>query len=128
MKCNTRIEGSDSTQDIMFKMSEGNPGALTVCLEIMKYGERIDPDNAIGALGTLLSIDTANIYGPRIWMLYKDVCRENLSATIAIIRAYQLGLITRSVLDHAIDNSGDGIDVDIVSQQVKERLPAFVLE
>ena len=128
MKCKTRIEMSDSLQSTMFKMSDGNPGALSVCMDIMEHGGRIDPDNALGAIGTILSLDTVNVYGPRIWMLYKDVCGENLSKMIGLIRANQLGIVDRSTLDHAIDNRGDGIDVDDLGRQVKRRLSGFVID
>ena len=128
MKCKTRIEMSDSLQSTMFKMSDGNPGALSVCMDIMEHGGRIDPDNALGAIGTILSLDTVNVYGPRIWMLYKDVCGENLSKMIGLIRANQLLIVDRSTLDHAIDNRGDGIDVDDLGRQVKRRLSGFVID
>lgn len=48
----TKLQLSDSVHDILYKMSEGNPGALTVCLKILKEGETIDPD-ALGGIGAL---------------------------------------------------------------------------
>jgi agmatine/peptidylarginine deiminase len=123
----TRIELTDTTIDVITKMSGGNPGALTVCMEILEHGAAIDPDAAMGGLGALLSLDTCGIYEHRIWMLYKDACGENLSKMLAIERACQLGFITRDELNHAIDNRGNGIDVDDLVLQVKERLPAFVI-
>ncbi len=122
---NERIKGTDSMMDVVMKMMDGNPGALTVCMEILQKTEEIDPDCALGGLGTLLSLDTYNIYGSRIWMLYKDVCKQDIVKTIAMLRACQLGILSRDSLNYAIDNYGKGIDVDSLYKQVKEQLPNF---
>jgi len=95
-----------------------------VCMQIMGKGAKIDPD-AASPLLTLLSFDTLGIYGSRIWMLYKDVCKQDLTATLGMLRGWQLGFITKQQLIHAIDNYGDGLDVEAVLAQVRERLPDF---
>jgi hypothetical protein len=53
------------------KMSDGNPGALTVVMSIYQHVENIDPMGALGGFGPILSLDTLGIYGPDVWMLYK---------------------------------------------------------
>ena len=123
----TRIELTDTIVDTVTKMSGGNPGALTVCMEILEHGALIDPDNVLGEVGILMSLDMNGIYEERIWMFYKDVCHGDLPMMIAVNRACQLGIVARGVLNHAIDNYGDGIDVDDLIRQVEERLPAFVI-
>ena len=128
MNTKTRIEGTDTMQSAIMKMSGGNPGAMTVCMDIHERAADIDPDAAMGALATLLSLDSHGVYEHRIWMLYKDVCGEDLPTMMAINRACQLGIISNDVLDHAIDNRGDGIDVSDLVRQVKIRLPAFVID
>ena len=124
----SRIKLHDSIVDVGMKMSEGNPGALTVLLAMMNEGARIDPDGALGGLGAALSLDTHGIYGSRIWMLYKDVCGENLPMTLAVLRACQLGFITDGEMDRAIDNRGEGLDLEEIKEQVGGRLPAFSFE
>ena len=121
----TRLVLEDTPFDVLQKMSEGNPGALKVCMDIMEKGNLIDPDSALGGYGALLILDTCQIYAARIWMLYKGVCGEELVKIIAVLRAYQLGLLDLGKLNHAIDNNGDGIDVDEIEQQVKARLSTF---
>ena len=121
----TRIELTDTTFDAIYKLSEGNPGAATVCARMLQEGGAIDPDAFGNGLANLLSLDTHGIYGSRIWMLYKDACGESLIHTIAMLRAVQLELITEDALNHAIDNRGDGLDVGIVLATVHERLPNF---
>jgi len=121
----TRIKLSDSIEDVMAKISGGNPGALTVCMNILKHAEEIDPDALVGGLAALLSLDTHGIYDCRIWMLYKDVCGEDLPTMLAVNRACQLGIISKDILNAAIDDYGNGIDIPDVVRQVKARLPAF---
>ena len=120
-----RIQLTDSTMDVCMKMSEGNPGALTVIMSLMRDAQKIDPDNWMPGLGEVLSLDSLGIYGSKIWMLYKDVCGEDLVKMCAVMRSWQLGITSQQSLIHAIDNRGDGLDVDDLLKQVKTRLPAF---
>lgn len=120
-----KIQLTDSLQDILIKMSEGNPGALTVCLLIMTKGEQIDPDNAMGGLGAVLFLDTLRLYGPKIWMLYKDVCECDLPRMLAMLRAVQLGLVSRTQLKLAVEAYGEGLNIPSICAQVAERLPRF---
>lgn len=106
-------------------LSEGNPGALSALMECTKICAAIDPDSALGPFTGVIGFDTYGIYGPRIWMLYKDVCQCDAVATLALLRAVQLSIITDDKLDYAINNRGDGIDVAEVYGKVKERLPKF---
>lgn len=121
----TKIQLNDSLEDMLFKMSEGNPGALTTCLQILKDGKQIDPDNAIGGLGAILSLDTLGLYGSKIWMLYKDVCECNLPQMLAVLRSWQLGMLSATQVRHAVENCGDGINVADICAKVAERLPRF---
>ncbi len=118
-----KINGSETVQEMLLKLVEGNPGAIRVCMEIYTGSAKIDPDCM--PLLHLLAFDDLGIYGSRIWMLYKDVCKHDLTHTIGMLRAQQLGFITREELNHAIDNYGAGLDVGAVLAQVRERLPAF---
>lgn len=125
MNMNTRIELTDNAMSATNKISKMNPGAMKVCIKLLEEGAKIDPDNALGGIGCLLSLDAHGIYGSSIWMLYKDVCGEDIVKTIAMLRSVQLGLLEESKLIHAIENRGDGIIVDDLYNLVKERLPAF---
>lgn len=121
----SRIELADSTMSMILKMVEGNPGATTACLDLMSKSPAIDPDSAMGEFSTILMLDTYEIYGPRIWMFYSDVCGRDCKKVIALIRAVQLGLMSLQTLQHAIDNRGDGIDHNSVLAMVQEQLPNF---
>ena len=115
----------DTMMDMVKKMSEGNPGAVSVVCQIIKTGGLIDPDDAFGGLGTILHMDTWGIRGPKIWMLYKDVCGQDLVKTIGMTRAVQLGFLPGEILEKAINDRGRGVDVDECLKKVMEQLPRF---
>ena len=121
----TKIQETDTMLDSLTKMAEGNPGAITVLMQIMTEAERIDPDSFMGSFGAILSLDTQNIYGSRIWMLYKDVCGENITDTIGLSRAVQMGIISIATLNMAIDNYGKGLDVEDTMKKLRNDLPNF---
>ncbi len=121
----SKIHLDMNVRDILLALSEGNPGAITVCVDILKEAPKIDPQALLGGVGHLVSLDERGIYGPRIWMLYKDVCGQDLTKTIAMLRAAQLGFLAKDKLDHAIDNYGEGVDVDDLLKQVRDRLEQF---
>lgn len=122
---NSRIQLEDTLIDIMSKMSDGNPGACTVLMRMFKDGPTIDPQAFAGGLSSILLMDTFRIYGPNIWMLYKDVCKEDIVSTIAVLRACQLGLVSQDTLLEAIAAYGRGINVPELVEMVKLELPEF---
>jgi hypothetical protein len=122
---NERIKLTNTMKEIIANMSEGNPGAVKVIINLMKFTPKIDPQAMFGGLAPLMSLDTLNIYGSRIWMLYKDVCKESVFQTIAVLRSWQLGILSKTDLDHAIENYGDGINLDFIVGEVKKQLPEF---
>lgn len=121
----SKVKGTDTAMDVLIKLAEGNPGALSVCMQLLTEGKKIDPQAFMGGLGWLLTLDDLGIYGPRIWMLFKDVSKQDLELMLAVLRANQLGMISKHELNHAIDNRGDGIDLDQILINVKERLEHF---
>ncbi len=123
MNKKTRLELTDTGMSAAHKLAEGNPGAITAIVEILKNGDWIDP-LGMGSMGTLLWMDAFAIYGSRIWMLYNDVCGRDVVKMIAVIRACQLGIISQHDLDSAID----GVNILVLNNllsQVKERLGSF---
>lgn len=120
-----RIHLGDSIEGVVRKMSGEIPGAMKVCMELLVKGEEIDPDGALGGLGIILLFDTYSIYEERIWKLYRYVCGRDLTKTVAIIRACQLGLFPIDKVQYAIDHNGYGVNPDELLAKVKERLPNF---
>jgi hypothetical protein len=105
-------------------MCDGNPGGLTVLINLYKLSPSIDPDDAFGGLGPILSLDTLGIYGSRIWMLYKDVCDQSIPNVLTVLRAHQLGFLTDEDLNAAID-SGSKLDLQDLLKKVNGVIPDF---
>jgi len=127
-KMSERVTLSMTIKEVLIVMGGGNPGALTVCMDILKRGVEIDPQNAMGGLSAILSMDTLGIYEHRIWMLYKNVCGESLEKMLGLLRANQLGYISPEILNRGIDNCGEGIDVEGLFDKVREQLPQFAVD
>jgi hypothetical protein len=123
-----RLTSQDTMLTAITKMSGGNPGALRVCTEIIRWGTEIDPNGL--PFGALLMLDSLHIYGSRIWLLYKDICHEDLVMTMACLRGWQLGIVNQKDLIKAIDNAESGnrahsLDLPSILAAVRERLGNF---
>lgn len=79
METAERITGDDTIQSMVVKMSQGNPGALRVSLEVL------DHDKSRGFMD-LLSLDDMGIRGSSIWLGFKDWAGENLDVFVQGIR------------------------------------------
>jgi hypothetical protein len=124
-----RLELSDTVESAVSKMSNRNPGAISVCLDMLKNGEGIDP-SGMGGLGMLLYLDTLGIYGQRIWLLYKDVCHQDLTTMMAVLRGYQLGIVRENDILKAIENAdsgnrGNNLDLPKILNDVRIQLGTF---
>ena len=126
-----RIELSDSFINIASKLSEGNPGALNVIMTLVKESPTIDPDAAMGPFAHLLSLDSFGIYGSNIWILYKDICGQDITNMIAVLRAIQLGILPIGMLKRAIGgingNTKEAVVLDVpgLLEKVRDQLPRF---
>lgn len=126
-----RITLCDNAKSAVIKMCEGNPGAITALMEILKCAKQVDPDDFMGGLGKILALDTLEIYGTNIYVLWNDICDRNTSKMIAVLRANQLGFISDQILKdacHRQDRSGRKIiPVEELYVKVVERFPRFDL-
>lgn len=89
-------------KDITY-LGQGNPGALTVIIDIFALG--------IPGIEILEILTKLEIRGPLLWMLYKQVCKHNLQKMCNILTAYKNGDLNSDIIIHAINNEGDGIDI-----------------
>lgn len=74
-----KIELTDNVMDVVVKMSEGNPGGLSVLTEILKK----EPTDGFF---TILTLDDMNIRGTQIWIGYKDHCNSDLDVFIKAVK------------------------------------------
>ena len=125
----SKLELTDTTMDMVAKMSEGNPGAVSALCELLGSEEEIDPESALGALGSVLMLDTWEIYGSSIYVLWSDKCDRNTSKLCLLIRAVQLGFLPQSKLCEMAADQRREVDLteeeweDIISKvcgQLKE--------
>jgi hypothetical protein len=94
---------------------------------VLVEGSRIDPDAGHGqSFFILLNFDSIGLYGPNVWVLYKNLCEERLDKTIAVLRACQLGYVSDAQIHAACANRGAVLDVNALCRRVKERLPNFM--
>ena len=61
-----RIQLTDSPIEALVKMSEGNPGAATT------LGGFLQRQGIVGIIH-ICKLDDLKIYGPKIWLLWKDL-------------------------------------------------------
>ena len=79
---NEKITGDMNIMDMMMVMSEGNPGALTVLMQMMQ--------NPTSIFDVLL-LDSLDIRGSKIWMLYSDSCGKNTGKFNRTLMALRCG-------------------------------------
>jgi hypothetical protein len=80
------ISLSDTGFDMAVKMSEGNPGALSVITKVLQN----DPEMGIF---DLLNLDDMNIRGSQIWVAYKDHCGEDLEQFLDKTRSRDAAMV-----------------------------------
>lgn len=124
----TRIGLGDGGVDVAIKLSEGNAGAVTVIAMLFKENAKIDPQSALGLYSSVLHLDNLGIYGSKIWMLYKDVCGQDLRKMIALLRANQLGFVSNIEIKTAIESYGQGINLNDLVSKVEGALNEFQKE
>ena len=122
-----RIDFGMSVLEIMMAMAEGNPGAITVLMEVFDKNANVDPDSFLGPFTSITQLDSLGLYGSDIWVLYKDICGNSAVHLMAILRANQLGILSAHDILSAVQGhiSECSIDVEDIYNQVKERLPNF---
>lgn len=120
--CTTPVE-------LITKMSDGNPGAATVLMEMVSKGRFVDPQSLHLGFGGVFTLDTLGIYGTDIYVLWSDICGKQLNKTLAVLRAHQLGLFDGDTIKDACsrqDYSGRNmIPVEELYLKVKEQLTDF---
>lgn len=118
------IELHDTPLTAIAKVSNGNVGAVQVLVQLFQTGAAIDPDSAFGAMGPIFSFESLEIYGPNIWVLYKDCCGSDILGVQTVLRAAQLGILPRYELLEAIRTSSL-LDTASLLTAVQAELPAF---
>ena len=108
----TRINPDGPLFPALTALAENNGGAVAVLHQAAITAAGLNPENPQAAWGPLLLLDQLGIYGDRVWNLHKDVCGHDTATFIGVLQATELGIISREVLEAAIDHQGTGLNVD----------------
>ncbi|PHS61236.1 MAG: addiction module antidote protein, HigA family [Thalassobium sp.] len=119
-----RIKIDMSMEEIVSVMCEGNPGGMSAIMSLLKDTKKIDPQEFMEGFGHILFLDTMQIYGSHIYILWNDVCKRDSMAFIALIRAAQLGFTPVSDIVNLSNSIGE-INMPHLISQVQERLEDF---
>jgi hypothetical protein len=68
---NKVLTDKDTTMEAVIKMAEGNPGAISVLMELLR-------DESINGALAIYWMDELKIRGWRIWFAFKDCCQQDL--------------------------------------------------
>lgn len=74
-----KINLNDNLLQVIIKMSEGNPGAITALTTFIK-------DNPEDSFMLILGLDDMNIRGSQIWQIYKYYCEEDIEKFRKVIK------------------------------------------
>lgn len=113
------------------KLAKGNPGAAQALLALMRDTAIVDPDCIFEEWAPLFDCDHLDLYGPDIWILYKDICKFNTANMLAVFRAVQFGQISAKTVQAAVASGRNGsdltepLDIPKILENVKKKLPNF---
>lgn len=96
-----RIQLKDSVMDVVMKMSENNPGAMTCIMEVLGYKNFYIVDG----LMYILQCDDIGLYGTQLYMLWNDCCNRDPKLFELVIRNYQMGHLKAADILRATDPS-----------------------
>lgn len=92
---NRRLTGNMGMMDIIMTMSEGNPGALQVIMQMM--------DDPQLSFMDIYLCDSLEIRGPKLYMLNNDCCERNnykFSRTLMMLRC---GVFSKEEIQNNLD-------------------------
>jgi len=67
---------NEEVKDRVIKLCAGNPGALRVLIDLVSTQK---PDRMLEPL------EAQGVQGPGIWILYKDICNQQLDALVDLL-------------------------------------------
>lgn len=98
-----RIDMNDTTRDVLIKMSEGIPGAISVMMAILTE----HPDGVF----RLLELDDMNMRGSQIWIGFKDHCGQDLARFVECVKTRDPAMIETVNRNRGGSNAPDEIAV-----------------
>ena len=91
-----RIKANMTMQDALIEMAEGNPGALTCMLEMLKSDST--------ALLDILYFDSMEIYGEKIYKLWNDCCNRDMDKFCETLKYLKSGKISKEEIQENLNS------------------------
>ena len=97
---------------------------------IMEKHNDIDPQAIMGGLGAIMILDTWEIYGSDIYILWNDKCGRDVRQMLMLMRATQLGFFSHERLREMAGDQMRQVNItdeemEDLDNQVCERLTEF---
>lgn len=122
---NTRIELNDTIFDAIAKLADKDPAVMEIIATVVRDADQYDlmsgGPGLPGGFMYLLHIDTDHFYGSRFRTLFEKVAGGDSLNTLALIRSIQMGYLSRSEVDAAIQDERP-IDTEPLLKRLRERL------
>lgn len=87
-----KLQLTDSGFDILMKMSDGNPGCLTFLMELAHKDSML-------LCSVALKLDSAELYGSEVYMLWNDCCDRDIDKTVRMIKKLDYKTLRSYVVD-----------------------------
>lgn len=94
-----RLKIFETTTQNFINFAGGNPGAITTLLELQKT---VGDKTAL----YLITLDKMGLYEDKLYMLWNDCCKRDVSKVITILDYYEKGIIKQKDIDERIKNVG----------------------
>lgn len=105
----SRLKIFETTSQNFINFAGGNPGAITMLLELQKA---VQDKIAI----YLITLDKMELYEDKLYMLWNDCCKRDILKVIKILDYYEKGIINQIDINERIKNVGYGKDFDDLIQ------------
>lgn len=101
----SRINIFGTITENFINFAGGNPGAISTLFELQKEaGDK--------TVIYLMTLDKMELYEDRLYMLWNDYCKRDISKVIKILDYYKKGIIKQKDIDERIKNVGYGKSFD----------------
>jgi len=94
-----RITILDDAKSALVKICEGNPGAINACCCMIKEGAVVYP--YVDGWEYIILLDTLEIYGSDIYVLWSDICQRDTQKMIAALKVAKIDAYKADVLKNA---------------------------
>ena len=88
MNSDCRVQATMTFDEVISAMSEGNPGAIE-CIALMFL------DDPYGTMLDLLLLDSLEIYGSKLYMIWNDCCDRNVKKMKKTLEAFRKGQFSK---------------------------------